>query len=387
MTSETHLHSLSDDDLLESLASTLSRSRRVDADVIAYIAEVDERRLYAREACSSMFAYCVEVLHLSEPEAYLRIEVARAARRHPMLLEMLADGRLHLSGIALLAPHLTKNNRDDVFRRAIHKTKRELKELVAALAPKPDVPPVMRKLPAPRPVPVSTSPPSKAISKELRPDGAGLGAPPPPKTPRPEPLAPSRYKVTFTASGELRDKIERLTALVQAADADADLATAIEQAVSEKLERLEAKRFAKVRKPRNQVPDEPKQAPNSRYIPAAVRRAVRERDGGRCSFVADNGKRCAARDRLEIHHDIPYARGGTHEPENLHLRCRAHNLLHAEHDYGKDWMDSCRTGGNRVREPEPVYFATPSGRSYAGRKASAGVLTRSAAELPGFAAW
>ena len=59
-----------------------------------------------------MFAYCTEVLHLSESEAYLRIAVARASREHPMLLEMLADGRLHLSGIAKLAPHLTRENRE-----------------------------------------------------------------------------------------------------------------------------------------------------------------------------------------------------------------------------------------------------------------------------------
>ena len=55
-----------------------------------------------------MFAYCTGALHLSEGEAYLRIAVARASREHPMLLAMLGDGRLHLSGIALLAPHLTE---------------------------------------------------------------------------------------------------------------------------------------------------------------------------------------------------------------------------------------------------------------------------------------
>ena len=54
-----------------------------------------------------MFVYCTEVLHLSGAEAYLRITVARAARKHPVLLTLLEDGRLHLTGVALLAPHLT----------------------------------------------------------------------------------------------------------------------------------------------------------------------------------------------------------------------------------------------------------------------------------------
>ena len=62
-----------------------------------------------------MFAWCTEVLHLSEAEAYLRIAAARASREHPVLLTMLADGRLHLTGIAKLAPHLTPENRDDLL--------------------------------------------------------------------------------------------------------------------------------------------------------------------------------------------------------------------------------------------------------------------------------
>ena len=68
-----------------------------------------------------MFRYCIHVLHLSEPEAYLRIVAARAARKHPVLLAMLADGRLHLSGIAKLAPHLTRENRDALLGRATHR--------------------------------------------------------------------------------------------------------------------------------------------------------------------------------------------------------------------------------------------------------------------------
>ena len=107
------LKSISDDDLLRRLSGLVQQSRRVESDLVAHIAEVDARRLYAREACSSMFAYCTEVLHLSEWEAYLRIAVARASREHPNLLAMLEDGRLHLSGIAKIAPLLTEANRGD----------------------------------------------------------------------------------------------------------------------------------------------------------------------------------------------------------------------------------------------------------------------------------
>ncbi len=57
--------SLEDDELLCGLSEVLKQSRRVEADLVAYIAEVDERRLYAREASPSMHAFCIDVLHLS----------------------------------------------------------------------------------------------------------------------------------------------------------------------------------------------------------------------------------------------------------------------------------------------------------------------------------
>jgi hypothetical protein len=94
------LQSLSDDQLLSCLADVAGQSRRAESSLVAHIAEVDFRHLYARHACSSMFAYCTRILHLAEGEAFRRIRAARASRRHPVLLEMLADGRLHVSGVS-----------------------------------------------------------------------------------------------------------------------------------------------------------------------------------------------------------------------------------------------------------------------------------------------
>jgi hypothetical protein len=87
-----------------------------DDELVAHIGEMDEGRLYARFAFPSIFADCTSALHLSEAEAYKRITVARAARRHPALLEMLRDGRLHLSAIAMLAPLLTPATRSSLAR-------------------------------------------------------------------------------------------------------------------------------------------------------------------------------------------------------------------------------------------------------------------------------
>ncbi len=62
--------------------------------LIVHLAEFDARRLYAGAGYSSTFRYCLEVLHLSEDAAFNRIEVAPAARDHPLMLEMLLSGAL-----------------------------------------------------------------------------------------------------------------------------------------------------------------------------------------------------------------------------------------------------------------------------------------------------
>jgi len=122
--SESLSESLSDDELLCQLAEVLVQSRRVDSVVVAHIAEVDRRRLYAREASPSMIQYCMDVLHLSEGAAFRRITAARQSSEFPVLLEMLEDGRIHLCGIAVLSKLLTPANYEDVLARATHKSKR-----------------------------------------------------------------------------------------------------------------------------------------------------------------------------------------------------------------------------------------------------------------------
>ena len=146
----------------------------------------------------------------------------------------------------------------------------------------------------------------------------------PVKSPVVEPLAPSRYRVQFTTSTELHEKLERLVALMPGND----LATVVEVAVTEKLERIEAKRFGKTKKPRKSV-EQADTSPGSRYISAPVKRFVWKRDGGRCTDLSPDGRRCTAREGLEYHHDDPYGLGGDRTPENIRLLCRVHNALRA----------------------------------------------------------
>ena len=367
MSTTSPLHILSDDDLLRALAQLLAQSRRNEAALVAHLAEVDARRLYARFAAPSLFAYCTEILHCSEAEAFLRIAAARASSRHPVLLDMLADGRLHLSGIERLAPHLDAPNRDDLLARAAGRTKRQIEELVAETSPRPDVPERIRKLPERRgPSPeaeprVVRSTGSAPPSLELRLDGVAgrtLETPAPQAggriADRVEPLSPHRYKVQFTASASLRGKLERLQALMREARKDASLEAVLEVAIDEKLARLEAKRRATAGTPPSCAEPRPVgsaqdgRRPASRHVPAVVRRLVWARDEGRCRFVDDGGRRCTARSGLEVHHIHPFAMGGAHEARNLRLYCRTHNRYAAEVDYGRR---AGRPRGSRVPPP------------------------------------
>jgi 5-methylcytosine-specific restriction endonuclease McrA len=141
--------------------------------------------------------------------------------------------------------------------------------------------------------------------------------------------------VQFTASAGLKNKLERLRALMGSQVPDGDLAAVIEQAVTEKLERLEARRFARTKARRTspgQTETKVDSSPSSRHIPAAVRRAVHERD------VDKQGRRCPERNRLEFHHRRPFGLGGDHSVANVCLMCRAHNAYLAEYDYGREAM-------------------------------------------------
>ena len=139
------------------------------------------------------------------------------------------------------------------------------------------------------------------------------------------PLAPERYKVQLTISRQTHDKLRRAQDLLRHAIPTGDLATIIDRALTLLVGDLERAKAAAVEHPRAARPG----AAGSRHIPAAVRRAVWRRDQGRCAFVGPHG-RCTERAFLEFHHVEPHAVGGPSTVENIHLRCRAHNMLEAE---------------------------------------------------------
>ena len=128
---------LADRDLIATVQRLARDERSTTANLIASLAEFDERRLYLGEGCSSLFTYCTQVLRLSEHAAYGRIEAARAARKYPVILDRLLIGDITLTAIGLLAPHLTPDNYRELLDGAIHKSKRDVEHMIATIRPQP----------------------------------------------------------------------------------------------------------------------------------------------------------------------------------------------------------------------------------------------------------
>ena len=108
------------DALSHRLASSAAHDCASTAALLADIGEFDARRLYVPAAYSSMHAYCVHELHLSDDAALKRIRAARIGRTIPAIFPAVADGRLHLTAVVLLAPYLTPENSDELLAAATH---------------------------------------------------------------------------------------------------------------------------------------------------------------------------------------------------------------------------------------------------------------------------
>src|SRR5437879_2175838 len=137
---------LADRTLLDHLATLVTQDRAATAALLAHLGEVDERQLYRAAAYESMFLYCVQELRMSEDPAVRRIGVARTAREFPAIFPALANGRLNLTGVLLLSPHLTPGTAEALLAAAAHQTKQQIRLLLAERFPKPDLPTLVRAI-------------------------------------------------------------------------------------------------------------------------------------------------------------------------------------------------------------------------------------------------
>ena len=271
-------HHLSDAALEAELKALARGEQEATARLISRLVEFDARRLYLPAGFSSLFNYCCVVLHLSEPAAYNRIEVARTARRFPDIVRMLGEGSLSLATVRLLAVQLTGDNCQQLFAAAAGKSKREVEQMVAGLFPRPDVPTIVRKLPAAPSLPTPPVPSERPAVGT--PAVLPLASPSPPPLPAParrpvvRPLAEDRYEIRFTATAETRKKLRLAQDLLRHAVPTGDVAQVIDRALTLLIEDHRRKKIGATDRPRANHGARP----GRRGVAAKVRRTAWSRD-------------------------------------------------------------------------------------------------------------
>jgi 5-methylcytosine-specific restriction endonuclease McrA len=360
--------------LAQRLCELAGEERNVQVEFLLHLEEFDRRRAYVEAGHPSLWAYCLEVLHLREGAAGRRIQAMRVLRRFPSIEGALRDGRLCLSTVQLLGQVLTEENLHDLVARAAYRTKAEVDHLVASLQARTAPRAGVRKLPDRGPAASTPALPLAAVhGRPAEPQEAMLAPPtsagavgaslatvsapfdPSRSKTRAETRAVSEsgWSLRVTIDRACKQDLETLTSLLSHKVPDGDLAAVLHEAIRCAIEKHGRRKGAlapqRQRKPDREprLPAEP--AARTSTIPAIVRREVWKRDGGRCAWVGPDGRRCNGRWQLELDHIQPLALGGPPTRDNLRLACKPHNMLHAEQTYGREHMDRFRRGSAAER--------------------------------------
>jgi hypothetical protein len=386
----------------DSLKSLLRTEQSAMADFLVALADFDRRRGWEALGHASLFAFLRVELKLTGSSSFWRMSAARLLQRFPDLAAPLRDGRLCLTTAADLARVLTEENRSDVLPRFYGTSSRESKELVAELLPQgapatravvTSSPPSGSKLSAPQaglllalrgavPQAPNVVPPTQLRAHEV---ALGGGAPAVERPAAIEPLTADLRRLHVTVSKQFLKKLDAARDGLSHSIVKATAEQVLEAALDLLLEK-QAQARGQAKRPRRTIatsptgtqptlpapttqplqtpattampfPNEPpphRRDGHREAIPAAVRRAVWERDSGRCSWPLDGGGHCSSTHRLELDHVVPWADWGGETEANLRLVCAAHNRLAARRAFGERTMS--RYG--RVREAVAEYGAS-----------------------------
>ena len=309
---------LEDPSLLNGTRSLRSRDRLTTALLVARIGEIDSRRLGERMGYPSTFAWCVTELRLSEDEAGRRIRAARFGRNYPQLFEALADGRLHLTAVNLIGPHLSKATVDDWIAAATHKTRAEIQALIALRRPRPDGPDGIVEL-------------ADYVLEQVR--------------DRMLPTAPQRHLFQCAIGDTLRHMFEEARDLMSHQNPDGKYEAILIEALELLIPALKKQKFAT-------------SGTGERRINSEVKKEVWQRDGGRCAYVGEGGRRCGSSWQIEFDHIDLVAWGGGATADKIRCLCRAHNQLEAERQLGAGFMEEKRRAASETRRASRIEMKT-----------------------------
>jgi hypothetical protein len=338
---------MSNDQLMRRLDELALQGRRNLRAFLRHLAEFDRRRGAILEGgAPSTFQYCVSRLGFSEDEAYKRIQVARAAAEWPIILDMLESGCLHLTAGTLLRPHLKEHNHARLLDEARGKSTFDVRRMVAALAPEPDGPDVIRRVNRDGEAAATSSRIQQTLPEPASTDhaftpvvGGAQCQSTPPREQSLIPTAPERIRFSFTGSEKLLELLRRAQDLLRHKYPAGDLELVFLDVLDAFLDRRDPERRLKAKEERRKEYGHPAPRPpqdwDSRRVPQSVKDQVWRRDGGQCVYREPDGQRCPERGGLEFDHVVPFALGGpSNNAKNIRLLCKAHNRALAARTFG-----------------------------------------------------
>lgn len=358
MKTDSKVSALSAQELLDRLHALAKEERKGLVRFLIYLAEVDQRRLYAEQGYSSMYAYLTDELHYSEGSAMRRIQAERLSARFPFVLERIEYGKLNLGSLSLVAKILTEENHQELLLRIESLSQREVERLVAEHAGRSILGERdrIRFLRPQESVTPTQSTESRTATSSTAIDGCTLFvsvSPTESKAPKPAPLR--KVKIEFVADERILELIEEAKSAISHSHPNASLEVLFQRALETLLEKNSKLRRAervqrKKAKATSESPIANETLPpvfaaeplhENRVFPRPVQHVVWIRDGGQCTYVSSDGKRCTSKTFLEIDHARPWARGGSSsDPTNLGLLCKCHNLLAARQVFGEGKISS-----------------------------------------------
>ena len=352
------------------LAGLLRNEHEARGEFLLALAEFDRDRLWEQLGYPRLFPYLHHELKLSNAAAWYRKVAARLIQRFPEVVGPIREGKLCLTALGDLSRVMNEENRGYIMPRFFYLSKREARAVAVEILPAEVVPrrevvtgmpgsnqhgsslfrpgeTAMTQVSAPPPGPPNGPPhgpppsPPSASAAAASPDPRGparpsMDAPPSLST---EPLTPELCRLHLTVSRRFLVKLEAARAGQSHAQPGATAGEVLEAALDLLLDHQARRRGASARpqaNPRASGPD---------HVPASVRRAVWERDKGKCQWPRHDGRRCESMHQVEVDHIYPRAMGGPSTVDNCRLLCRIHNDLAARLIYGNDWMDQY-TGGS-----------------------------------------
>ena len=356
----------------DALAELLRHERDALAVFLSALADFDRRRAWAELGHDSLFAFLVKDLGLSNGAAAYRRAAVDLVQRFPEVLEHLRTGALCITTVFELSKVVTDGNAAEVIPRFFGASKRDAKNVVAELAPEPAPQrTIVTKIQAPSLALAGPPDPSGRLAdhphansspaaQEGPPALSRLPTPPVPTVVEPKTAELSRVHVTVPR--RLIQKLAAARAALSHSHPNASDADVFEVGL-DLIVRRHAKRRGIGAKPRKPAPKTaplaaaPPPAKRSRHVPAAVWRAVWERDQGSCAWALEGGGVCGSTRQVELDHVDGWALGGETTVEKCRLLCRPHQLEHARRLYGDEVMDryAHNPKGDRCSEPLAEY--------------------------------